>query len=111
MVGQNKPQVSLPDSAFSKRKKRSRSDSLLQKIDKYVHWQELENICRPVYKSSRRGRPGIPVQFSLKCLILQYLYNLSDPALIVSLNFCKKREGLFHFGFWNVTEQQNMSRR
>jgi len=89
MVGQNKPQVSLLDSAFSKRKKRSRSDSLLQKIDKFVDWQELENICRPVYKSSRRGRPGIPVQFSLKCLILQYLYNLSDPALIVSLNFCK----------------------
>ena len=81
MVGKPKSQVSLLDSAFSKRKKRSRSDSLLQKIDKFVDWQELENICRPMYKSSRRGRPTIPIQFSLKCLILQYLYNLSDPAL------------------------------
>lgn len=34
-----------------------------------------------MYKDSRRGRPSIPIQFSLKCLILQYLYNLSDPAL------------------------------
>jgi len=34
-----------------------------------------------MYKSSRRGRPAVPIQFSPKCLILQYLYNLSDPAL------------------------------
>jgi IS5 family transposase len=81
MIGKPKSQVSLLDSAFSKRKKRSRSDSLLQKIDKFIDWQELETICQPMYKASRRGRPTIPIQFSLKCLILQYLYNLSDPAL------------------------------
>jgi len=38
-----------------------------------------------MYKPSRRGRPTVPIQFSLKCLILQYLYNLSDPALEDSL--------------------------
>jgi IS5 family transposase len=81
MVGQLKPQVSLLDSAFNRRKKRSRSDSLLQKIDQFVDWDKLEGICRPMYKPSRRGRPTVPIQFSLKCLILQYLYNLSDPAL------------------------------
>ena len=81
MVGQLKPQVSLLDSAFNRRKKRSRSDSLLQKIDQFVDWKKLEVICQPMYKPSRRGRPTVPIQFSLKCLILQYLYNLSDPAL------------------------------
>jgi IS5 family transposase len=85
MLGQLKPQVSLLDSAFNRRKKRSRSDSLLQKIDQIVDWQKLEKICRPMYKDSRRGRPTVPIQFSLKCLILQYLYNLSDPALEDSL--------------------------
>jgi len=81
MVGQTKPQVSLLDSAFNRRKKRSRSDDLLKKIDQFVDWAKLEAICRVIYKPSRRGRPTIPIQFSLKCLILQYLYNLSDPAL------------------------------
>jgi IS5 family transposase len=81
MVGQQKPNISLLDSAFSRRKKRSRSDFLLQKIDQFVDWDKLESVCRPMYKASRRGRPTIPIQFSLKCLILQYLYNLSDPAL------------------------------
>jgi len=85
MVGQLKPQVSLLDSAFNRRKKRSRSDSLLQKIDQFVDWKKLEDICRPMYKPSRRGRPTVPMQFSLKCLILQYLYSLSDPALEDSL--------------------------
>lgn len=81
MVGQTKPQVSLLDSAFNRRKKRSRSDDFLKKIDQFVDWAKLEAICRVIYKPSRRGRPTIPIQFSLKCLILQYLYNLSDPAL------------------------------
>lgn len=81
MVGKAKTQVSLLDSAFSRRKKRSRSDDLLKKIDQFVDWHRLEDICRPMYKASRRGRPTVPIQFSLKCLILQYLYDLSDPAL------------------------------
>lgn len=81
MIGQLKPQVSLLDSAFNRRKKRSRSDDLLKKINQFVDWKKLEVICQPMYKSSRRGRPTVPIQFSLKCLILQYLYNLSDPAL------------------------------
>jgi len=81
MIGQRKAQISFLDSAFNRRKKRSRSDDLLKKIDQFVDWKKLEVICQPMYKPSRRGRPTIPIQFSLKCLILQYLYNLSDPAL------------------------------
>jgi len=34
-----------------------------------------------MYKDSKLGRPSLPIIFALKCLILQYLYNLSDPAL------------------------------
>ena len=34
-----------------------------------------------MYKDTNRGRPSLPIIFALKCLVLQYLYNLSDPAL------------------------------
>jgi len=34
-----------------------------------------------MYKDSKRGRPSVPIIVALKCLVLQYLYNLSDPAL------------------------------
>ena len=81
MLGKQKSQLSLLDSAFSGRTKRSRTDELLKNIDKFVNWDSLESICKRMYKETNRGRPSFPIIFALKCLILQYLYNLSDPAL------------------------------
>jgi IS5 family transposase len=81
MIGKQKSQLSLLDSAFNARTKRSRTDKLLQDIDTYVNWDSLESICVRMYKDTNRGRPSLPIVFGLKCLILQYLYNLSDPAL------------------------------
>ncbi len=34
-----------------------------------------------MYKDSRRVRPSLPITIALKCLVLQYLWNLSDPAI------------------------------
>ena len=81
MIGKQKSQLSLLDSAFNARTKRSRTDKLLHDIDDYVKWDSLESICMRMYKDTNRGRPSLPIVFGLKCLILQYLYNLSDPAL------------------------------
>ena len=81
MIGKQDPQISILDGALNTRTKRSRSDGLLKKIDSFVNWEKLEILCEGMYKSSRRGRPTLPIVFSLKCLILQYMYNLSDPAL------------------------------
>lgn len=81
MIGKQKSQLSLLDSAFSKRQKRSRSDERLKKIEAFVDWDKLEAICKQAFSSTRRGRPTVPIKISLKCLILQYLYNLSDPEL------------------------------
>ena len=81
MIGNQKSQLSLLDSAFNTRTKSNRADKLLQKIDKFVDWENLEFICKRMYKDSKRGRPSLPIIVALKCLVLQYLYNLSDPAL------------------------------
>lgn len=81
MIGKQKSQISFLDGAFNARRKRSRADKLLKKIDKFVNWNNLESICKRMYKDSKRGRPSLPIIVALKCLVLQYLYNLSDPAL------------------------------
>ena len=81
MIGKQSSQISILDSALNMRTKRSRSDELLKSIDSFVNREKLEAHCTGMYKSSRRGRPTLPIVFSLKCLILQYMYNLSDPAL------------------------------
>ena len=81
MIGKPKRQYSLLDGMFNRRTKKSRTDTLLQKIDRCVDFQPFERMCEPLYKPSKRGNPSVPIVVSLKCLILQYLYDLSDPAL------------------------------
>src|SRR4030042_2465644 len=81
MIGKQKTQLSLLDSAFNARKKHCRTDKLLKNVDKFIDWDNLETICKRMYKDTNRGRPSLPIIFALKCLVLQYLYNLSDPAL------------------------------
>jgi len=81
MIGKQNTQLSILDGVLSGRKKRSRSDSLLKQINDFVDWQKLSKICEKGYKDSTRGRPSLPLIVSVKCLFLQYLYDLSDPAL------------------------------
>jgi IS5 family transposase len=81
MIGKQKSQLSLLDGAFNTRTKSSRTDKLLKKINTFVDWENLESLCKRMYKDSKRGRPSVPIIVALKCLVLQYLYNLSDPAL------------------------------
>ena len=91
MIGKAKSQLSILDSVFNRRKKRSRLDKLLKQIDEFVDWHKLEKEIEPIYKKSKRGRPTVPIIYSIKCLFLQYLYDLSDPqledALIDRLSF------------------------
>lgn len=81
MIKTQQHQISILDGAFSKRKKRSRSDDLLEKIDDFIDWTPLVEQCKIVFKQSNRGRPSIPIIFSLKCLFIQFLYGLSEPGL------------------------------
>lgn len=90
MIGKEKTQLSLLDSVFNARTKKSRTDWMLKQIDEWVDWKSLERICQPAYAHGI-GRPSIPIVVAIKCLILQYLYDLSDPeledALIDRLSF------------------------
>jgi len=81
MIKKQHSQLSILDGAFSRRKKRSRSDNLLESIDKFIDWTPLVDPCVVMFKQSKRGRPTTPILFSLKCLFIQFLYGLSEPAL------------------------------
>ena len=75
MIGRQKSQISLLDSAFNARTKHSQTDKLLKKIDRFVNRENLESICKSMYKDTKRGRPSLPIEIALKCLVIQYLYN------------------------------------
>ena len=91
MVGKPTRQLNLVDSAMTNRKKHSRTEKTLRRIDELIDWPVLVEEIEGLYKPSRRGRPSIPVLYMIKILFLQTLYNLSDPemedALIDRLSF------------------------
>lgn len=91
MIGKKNPQLSLLDGALSGRRKRSKSDTLLTRMNELIDWERIASRCETVYKDSGRGRPSIPAMVMVKCLVLQYMYDLSDPemedALIDQLSF------------------------
>ena len=91
MIGRPTVQMNLLDGALANRKKRSRREKALQAIGSLVDWDALVKEIEPLYKQSKRGRPSVPIRYMIKILVLQNLYNLSDPemedALIDRLSF------------------------
>ncbi len=81
MLGKPTRQLNLVDSALTRRRKRSRRDSLLQKIHDFVDWSSLADEIEPLFKSSKQERPSVPVEYLIRILFLQYLYDLSDSSL------------------------------
>ncbi len=60
----------------------SRSTKRLQQIDQWIDWQPLYKIGRRIDKTGPKGgQPRKPVQWMIRGLFLQYLYQLSDPKL------------------------------
>ena len=74
-------QLTLAENMFSQRFKKSRVNTTLDKIRDLVAWDLLERIISVIDKTKegKGGRPRIPLQWMIRMLFLQHLYNLSDP--------------------------------
>ena len=61
----------------------TRTEKLLQKIDKVVPWEALEKeiLSKRERGYNGVGRPFTNIQKLLKCLFLQGMYHLSDPEI------------------------------
>src|SRR6266853_113922 len=79
----NFQQLTLAENMFSNRSKSSRVVMTLNKIRTLVDWDKLEKKVSVIDKTHQGmgGRPRIPLQWMLRMLFIQNLYNLSDPEL------------------------------
>ena len=48
-------------------------------LSKRIDWQYFEDTFKPYY--SDKGAPGVPIRTMVGCLLLKYLYNLSDERI------------------------------
>jgi len=74
-------QLTVAENIFSARIKKSRVVNTLEKIKTLVAWESLEKIISVIDKTQagKGGRPRIPLQWMMRMMFLQHLYNLSDP--------------------------------
>mgnify|MGYP002508113304 FL=1 len=74
-------QQNFTDIEYSCRKKETRRDKFLNKMDKMVPWADWIAMIEPFYPSGRRGRPTRGIEIMLRMYILQNWFNLADEAL------------------------------
>jgi IS5 family transposase len=73
-----KTQQTFSDIGYSQRKRVSRREIFLKKMDALIPWEQLVSVIQPHYYSGKRGRPPRGIELMLRMHLLQNWYNLSD---------------------------------
>lgn len=75
-------QVSFAQAEYDKKKKRTRREIFLEKMEQVVPWARLVEVIEPHYpKSGKRGRPPIGLEKMLRMYFVQQWYGLADEAV------------------------------
>ncbi len=76
-------QMSLSESGFERKTKRTRKRNFLDEMNLVVPWAELVSLIAPhtPQPGAKGGRPPFGVQTMLRIHFLQQWFNLSDPAM------------------------------
>lgn len=85
-------QISFAQAEYEKKKKRTRREVFLEKMEQVVPWARLMEVIEPHYpKSGKRGRPPIGLERMLRMYFVQQWHGLADEAVDLTR---------FHGHFW-----------
>lgn len=74
-------QTSFSEWEYNGKKRQTRRDVFLSKMEALVPWQEWVTLIEPHYPQGERGRPPVGCERMLRLYLLQAWYNLSDEAM------------------------------
>ena len=74
-------QPTFADLEFQGKKRKTRRELFLERMDGLIPWQSLEGRIRPVYPKAGKGRHPYPLPVMLRVHCVQLFYNLSDPGM------------------------------
>ena len=74
-------QPSFASVEFEQKKRKTRRELFLERIDAIAPWDEIEARIEPVYPKAGRGRRPYPLPMMLRIHVVQLCYTLSDPAM------------------------------
>ena len=74
-------QPSFASLEFQNKKRKTRREAFLERMDALIPWERLEERTRPHYPKAGRGRQPYDLSVMLRVHIVQVCYNLSDPGM------------------------------
>ena len=74
-------QSTFADLEYEGKKRKSRRERFLERMEGLIPWEELEERIRPFYPKAGRGRRPYELSTMLRIHCVQLFYNLSDPGM------------------------------
>lgn len=74
-------QLSFADSEFNNKRRQTRKEKFLGRMEKLIPWQRLESVIEPHYPKAGKGRKPYPLPTMLRIHCMQQWYSMSDPAM------------------------------
>ena len=74
-------QTSFSQAEFAAKKKTTRREKFLARMEAVIPWTQLLAVIEPHYPKGQRGRPPIGLERMLRVYFLQQWYGLADEAL------------------------------
>ena len=74
-------QKSFSELEYDNKKRKTRREKFLERMDALIPWKRLEKRIRRYYPKIGRGRHPYPLSVMLRIHCVQLFYNLSDPAM------------------------------
>lgn len=74
-------QPTFADLEYEGKKRKTRREKFLERMDGLIPWEQLEERIRPFYPKPGRGRRPYELSTMLRIHCVQLFYNLSDPGM------------------------------
>lgn len=74
-------QTSFTHAEFAAKKKTTRREKFLSRMEEVLPWKQLLAVIEPHYPTGERGRPPVGLERMLRVYFLQQWYGLADEAL------------------------------
>ena len=74
-------QPTFADLEYQGKKRKTRRELFLERMDGLIPWHSLEDRIRPCYPKAGKGRRPYPLAVMLRVHCVQLCYNLSDPGM------------------------------
>ncbi len=71
-------QLTFADSEFSSKRRQTRKEIFLSRMEQILPWQNMVEVIEPFYPKAGNGRRPYPLETMLRIHCMQHWYNLSD---------------------------------